>query len=67
MSAESQFGRSSPTVLREITPSANKLSDRRIGTMRCFEKDVLLGAHDLLAAGVLGLQTETNFGISPFL
>jgi FkbM family methyltransferase len=30
-----------------------------------FEKDVLLGARDLLAAGVLGLQTETNFGVSP--
>ena len=30
-----------------------------------FEKEVLLGAHDLLAAGVLGLQTETNFGVSP--
>jgi len=30
-----------------------------------FEKDVLLGAHELLAAGVLGLQTETNFGVSP--
>jgi FkbM family methyltransferase len=30
-----------------------------------FEKDVLLGAHDLLGAGVLGLQTETNFGVSP--
>jgi FkbM family methyltransferase len=30
-----------------------------------FEKDVLLGARELLRAGVLGLQTETNFGISP--
>jgi len=30
-----------------------------------FEKDVLLGAHELLGAGVLGLQTETNFGVSP--
>jgi FkbM family methyltransferase len=30
-----------------------------------FEKDVLLGAHELLSAGVLGLQTETNFGVSP--
>jgi hypothetical protein len=30
-----------------------------------FEKDVLLGAHDPLGAGVLGLQTETNFGVSP--
>jgi FkbM family methyltransferase len=30
-----------------------------------FERDVLLGAHDLLAAGVLGLQTETSFGVSP--
>jgi FkbM family methyltransferase len=30
-----------------------------------FEKDVLLGAHGLLSAGVLGLQTETNFMISP--
>jgi FkbM family methyltransferase len=29
-----------------------------------FEKDVLLGAHELLGAGVLGLQTETNFGVS---
>jgi hypothetical protein len=29
-----------------------------------FEKDVLLGAHKLLGA-VLGLQTETNFGVSP--
>jgi FkbM family methyltransferase len=30
-----------------------------------FEKDVLLGAGELLRAGVLGLQTETNFGVSP--
>ena len=30
-----------------------------------FEKDVLLGARELLRAGVLGLQTETNFGVSP--
>jgi FkbM family methyltransferase len=30
-----------------------------------FEKDVLLGAHELLGAGVLGLQTETNFGVNP--
>jgi FkbM family methyltransferase len=30
-----------------------------------FEKDVLLGARDLLGTGVLGLQTETNFGVSP--
>jgi FkbM family methyltransferase len=30
-----------------------------------FEKDVFLGARDLLAAGVLGVETETSFGISP--
>jgi hypothetical protein len=30
-----------------------------------FEKDVLLGARELLRGGVLGLQTETNFGLSP--
>lgn len=30
-----------------------------------FEKDVLLGARELLRAGALGLQTETNFGVSP--
>jgi hypothetical protein len=30
-----------------------------------FEQDVLLGAHELLRGGVLGLQTETNFGVSP--
>jgi FkbM family methyltransferase len=30
-----------------------------------FEKDVFLGARELLAAGVLGVETETNFGISP--
>ena len=30
-----------------------------------FEKDVLLGARELLRAGVLGLQTETNFAASP--
>src|SRR5712691_9307906 len=30
-----------------------------------FEKDVLLGARELLRAGVLGLQTETNFAVSP--
>jgi FkbM family methyltransferase len=30
-----------------------------------FEKDVLLGARGLLRAGVLGLQTETNFAVSP--
>jgi FkbM family methyltransferase len=30
-----------------------------------FEKDVLLGAPKLLRAGVLGLETETNFGVSP--
>jgi FkbM family methyltransferase len=30
-----------------------------------FEKEVLLGACGLLRGGVLGLQTETNFGVSP--
>jgi FkbM family methyltransferase len=30
-----------------------------------FEKHVLLGARELLCAGVLGLQTETNFAVSP--
>jgi FkbM family methyltransferase len=30
-----------------------------------FEQDVLLGARELLRAGVLALQTETNFGVSP--
>jgi FkbM family methyltransferase len=30
-----------------------------------FERDVFLGAHELLAAGVLGVETETSFGISP--
>ena len=30
-----------------------------------FEKEVLLGARALLAAGVLGVETESNFGISP--
>jgi FkbM family methyltransferase len=30
-----------------------------------FEKDVLLGARQLLAAGVLGVEIESNFGISP--
>jgi FkbM family methyltransferase len=30
-----------------------------------FEQDVLLGAHELLGSGVLALQTETNFGVSP--
>jgi len=30
-----------------------------------FEKDVLLGARELLRADVLGLETETNFGVSP--
>jgi FkbM family methyltransferase len=30
-----------------------------------FEKDVLLGARQLLRTGVLGLQTETNFAVSP--
>jgi FkbM family methyltransferase len=30
-----------------------------------FEQDVLLGARELLRGGVLGLQTETNFGVSP--
>jgi len=30
-----------------------------------YEKDVLLGARELLHAGVLGLQTETNFAVSP--
>ena len=30
-----------------------------------FEQDVLLGARELLRAGVLGLQTETNFMVSP--
>jgi FkbM family methyltransferase len=29
------------------------------------EKDVLLGARDLFQAGVLGMHTETNFGVSP--
>jgi FkbM family methyltransferase len=29
-----------------------------------FEKDVLLGARQLLRTGVLGLQTETNFAVS---
>ena len=30
-----------------------------------FEKDVLLGASEFLRAGVLGLEAETNFGVSP--
>jgi FkbM family methyltransferase len=30
-----------------------------------FEQDVLIGARELLRAGVLALQTETNFGVSP--
>ena len=30
-----------------------------------FEKDVLLGAPEFLRAGVLGLEAETNFGVSP--
>src|SRR3984893_1509872 len=30
-----------------------------------FEQDVLLGARELLGAGVIALQTETNFGVSP--
>jgi FkbM family methyltransferase len=30
-----------------------------------FEQDVLLGAGELLRGGVLALQTETNFGLSP--
>jgi FkbM family methyltransferase len=30
-----------------------------------FEKDVLLGAIELLRAGVVGMETETNFGVSP--
>ena len=30
-----------------------------------FEQDVLLGARELLRGGVLALQTETNFGVSP--
>src|ERR1700738_5210581 len=30
-----------------------------------FEQDVLLGARELLRAGVLALQTETHFGVSP--
>ena len=30
-----------------------------------FEKGVLLGARELLRRGVLALQTETNFRISP--
>jgi len=29
-----------------------------------FEMDVLLGARQLLAAGVLGVETESNFGVS---
>lgn len=30
-----------------------------------FEKDVFDGAHDLLGLGILGVETETNFGASP--
>jgi FkbM family methyltransferase len=30
-----------------------------------FERDVFLGASQLLAAGVLGVETESNFSISP--
>ena len=30
-----------------------------------YEKDVLLGARDLLHAGMLGMQIETNFSVSP--
>jgi len=30
-----------------------------------FEKDVLLGARELLRTGMLGLHTETNFAVSP--
>jgi FkbM family methyltransferase len=29
-----------------------------------FEKDVLLGARELLAAGILGVEAESNFGVS---
>jgi len=44
-----------------VIPLANYI---KIDVEGC-EKDVLLGAHELLSAGVLGLQTETNFGVSP--
>jgi FkbM family methyltransferase len=30
-----------------------------------FEKEVFLGAHTFISAGVLGVETETNFCISP--
>ena len=30
-----------------------------------FEKNVFLGARSLLSAGVLGVEAETNFGVSP--
>lgn len=30
-----------------------------------FEKEVFLGARELLGAGALGIETETSFGISP--
>ena len=30
-----------------------------------YEKDVLLGARELLHAGMLGMQIETNFSVSP--
>jgi FkbM family methyltransferase len=30
-----------------------------------YEKSVLMGGRDLLAAGVLGMEAETTFGISP--
>jgi len=30
-----------------------------------FEKDVMLGASELLRADVVGIETETNFGVSP--
>jgi FkbM family methyltransferase len=30
-----------------------------------YEKDVLLGARDLLHAGLLGMQIESNFSVSP--
>src|ERR1700732_1224775 len=30
-----------------------------------FEQDVLLGGRELLRGGMLALQTETNFGVSP--
>ena len=55
-----QVRRLDTLLMQGIIPRADFL---KVDVER-FETDVLLGARQLIAAGVLGVETESNFGIS---